>query len=293
MIVLTGANGTLGRAITERLLDRLPAQQVGVSVRDPEQAAVLRDRGVRVRRGDFADPATLADAFEGATQVLVVSAGALGASAVEMNLAAIAAAKAAGAGRILYTSHMGASPGSLFEPMPTHAASEQALQESGVPFTALRNGFYTSTILRLLGDAARTGVLALPEDGPVSWTAHADLADAAALALTDHDLPEFDGLSPALTATEAVDMDGVAQIVSELTGRTVTRQVVTDEAHRATLLAHGAPPPAADLLLGMFRASRRGEFAAVDPTLPRLLGRPPTTVRDVLATALSTAPGPT
>lgn len=92
MIILTGANGTLGRAITERLLERLPAQQLGVSVRDPEQAAALRDRGVRVRRGDFAEPATLADAFEGAAQVLIVSAGALGASAVDMNLAAISAA---------------------------------------------------------------------------------------------------------------------------------------------------------------------------------------------------------
>ncbi len=76
--------------------------------------------------------------------------------------------------------------------------------------------------------------------------------------------------------------------MSELTGRTVTRRVVPDEDYHAGLLAQGAPPPAADLLLGMFRASRRGELAAVDPTLPRLLGRPPTPVRDVLAAALGT-----
>lgn len=287
MIILTGANGTLGRAIAERLLDQLPAEQVGVSVRDPEHASALAARGVRVRRGDFADPSTLADAFEGATQVLIVSAGALGASAVDMNLAAIAAARAAGAERILYTSHMGAGPASLFPPMPTHASSEAALQQCGVRWTALRNGFYTSTILRLLGDAVSTGELALPEDGPVSWTTHADLADAAVLALTQPDLPGLDGLTPPLTATEAVDMDGVAQIVSELAGRTVTRRVVTDEDYRAGLVAHGVPAPAADLLLGMFRASRRGEFTAVDPTLPGLLGRPPATVRDVLSAALA------
>ena len=34
--------------------------------------------------------------------------------------------------------------------------------------------------------------------------------------------------------------------------------------------------------MGLFAASRRGEFAAVDPTLARLIGRPPLTVRDVL-----------
>lgn len=81
-------------------------------------------------------------------------------------------------------------------------------------------------------------------------------------------------------------MQAVALIVSELTGRTVTRRVVADEDYRAGLLAHGAPAPAADLLLGMFRASRSGEFAAVDPTLPSLLGRPPATVREVLSAAL-------
>ena len=35
--------------------------------------------------------------------------------------------------------------------------------------------------------------------------------------------------------------------------------------------------------MGLFAASRAGEFAAVDPTLGELLGRPPLTVRDVLA----------
>jgi len=38
----------------------------------------------------------------------------------------------------------------------------------------------------------------------------------------------------------------------------------------------------ADVLIGMFRAARAGEFDAVDPTLERLLGRRPTTLREVL-----------
>jgi NAD(P)H dehydrogenase (quinone) len=72
MIVITGATGKLGSQIVNQLLER--AQRVGVSVRDPERAAGLASRGVRVRRDDFAEPASLADAFEGATQVLVISA---------------------------------------------------------------------------------------------------------------------------------------------------------------------------------------------------------------------------
>lgn len=81
-------------------------------------------------------------------------------------------------------------------------------------------------------------------------------------------------------------MAGVAEIVTELTGRPVRRVIVPDGQYRDALMSQGAPPAAADLLLGMFRASREAEFAAVDPTLPRLLGRPPVTVRDVLSGAL-------
>jgi hypothetical protein len=40
------------------------------------------------------------------------------------------------------------------------------------------------------------------------------------------------------------------------------------------------------MLVGMFAASRQGEFAAVNPTLAKLLGRPPMTIRDVLQTRL-------
>lgn len=296
MIVITGANGTLGRDIVQRLLARVPADQVGVSVRDPEQASVLAEQGVLVRRGDFANPAGLPAAFEGADQVLVVSAGALGDIAVQWNQAAIHAAARAGARRVLYTSHMAASGDSLFAPMPTHAASEQALAETGIAFTALRNGFYASTVLRLLGDAARTGEIVLPEDGPVSWTAHADLADAAVHSLTadlDGQGPgggALDGVTPALTATEAVDMAAVAAIASELLGRPVRRSTVSDEHYREGLVARGTPEPAADLMVGMFRASRRGEFAAVDPTLTALLGRPTVPVRDVLKAALTPEP---
>lgn len=283
MIIVTGANGKLGSAVVERLLGRIPAEQLGVSVRDPDKAGALEARGVRVRRGDFGDPESLAHAFEGASQVLVVSATSTGETAVRLNTAAIHGAKEAGAKKILYTSHMGASATSLFAPMPVHAATESVLQDAGVAFTSLRNGFYTATTLQLLGSAAETGELAAPEDGPVSWTAHADLAEVAAIALTGSDL---DGLTPPLTSLEAVDLEGVAALAAELTGRPIRRVVVPDAEYRAGLLARGVPEGAADMLMGLFSASRRGEFAQTDPTLERLLGRPAVSVRTVLKEAL-------
>ncbi|MFS7876675.1 NAD(P)H-binding protein [Streptomyces asiaticus] len=285
MIIVTGANGQLGRMVAERLLEAVPAEEIGVSVRDVAAARDLGARGVRVRRGDFADPDTLPHAFEGASKVLIVSTSTTGEAAVRGHRAAIAAAAAAGAERILYTSHMGASPSSPFAPMPDHAATEEALRRSGVPFTSLRNGFYVSSAVQLVRGALETGVLAVPEDGPVAWTAHADLADAAVLALTGEVL---DGLSPALTGPEVIDMAGIAEILTRLTGRQIRRVVVSDDEYRAQLVTHGVPEPSAEMLVGLFAASREGDFAPVDPTLADVLGRPVVRVEDYLKSAVTT-----
>ncbi|GHG37282.1 MULTISPECIES: NmrA family NAD(P)-binding protein [Amycolatopsis] len=282
MIVITGASGQLGSRIVDRLLERVPAAEIGVSVREPSRAAGLADRGVRVRRGDFADPGSLAEAFEGAAQVLVVSTDETGEAAVAHHVSAIEAAREAGVKRVLYTSHQGAAADSLFAPMVDHAATERRLE--GVPFTALRNGFYASTVPLLLGGALETGELAAPADGPVSWTAHADLAEAAAVILAEEG--RFDGPTPPLTAPVAVDLEGVAALLTELAGRPVRRVVVADDEWAAGLAGHGVPAARAELLLGMFRAARRGEFATTGSALETLLGRPATPLRAVLAEAL-------
>lgn len=277
MHIITGATGQLGSRIVDRVLQRVPASEVGVSVREPAAAAALAARGVRVRRGDFSDPASLAHAFEGATRVLVVSAAIRGPEAADAGRAAVTAAAAAGAERVLYTSHQAASPDSLFAPQPTHAAVEAALAGLPVAWTALRNGFYASTLGFHLPAALATGELRLPADGPVSWTAHDDLADAAVAALLgDADL---DGVSPPLTAPVALDLAEVAGLLADVAGRPVRRVVVDDDEWRASAVAHGMPAPAADFTLGMFRAARRGEFAVTDPTLEQVLGRPARSVR--------------
>ncbi len=280
MIIVTGATGQLGHAVVERLLDRLPADQIGVSVRNPQQAHDLAERGITVRRGDFDEPSSLAGAFAGASQVLIVS----GPADPAPHRAAIDAARAAHAKRILYTSHMGANPLSRFQPMPAHAATEQDLQASGVPFTSLRNGFYATSALQIMSRALHTGRLAVPEDGPVSWTAHADLAEAAAIALASDGL--LDGITPPLTGPQALDFADIAGIASELTGREITRVTVSDDEWKAGMISHGVPEANATMLLGLFAASREGEFAPVDPALADLLGREPTPLRDVLAATL-------
>src|SRR3954464_3740831 len=114
MIVITGATGALNGATLAHLLKRVPADQIGVSVRDLARVQHLADLGVRVRRGSYDDAAALRDSFEGADQVLLVSSSDPVADQNVLHRTAIVAAAEAGAKRILYTSHQNADPESPF-----------------------------------------------------------------------------------------------------------------------------------------------------------------------------------
>ena len=282
MIIVTGATGQLGKAILERLLKLVPRDQVVACARDPGKAKDLTSRNVQVRQADFAQPETLKAAFRGATQILLVSsnARAYGGDPLVQHHAAIMAAKAAGVRRILYTSHMGVNPTSAFPPMRDHAATEGMLAGSGLKWTSLRHGFYASTVPMLVGKAAETGTFAAPEDGKVSWTTHADLAEADARITIDE--KSFDGPTPPLTASDALDLTDVAAMLSSIFQRSVTRKLLSDQEQQSQLIAMGLPAGAIAISMSFYKAARAGEFASTSSALGSIIGRPPLTLRAYL-----------
>lgn len=61
------------------------------------------------------------------------------------------------------------------------------------------------------------------------------------------------------------------------------RVIVADEEHHTRLRSSGLPEPVLDIVIGMFVASRNGEFSRIDPALEQRVGRKPLSVRDLLA----------
>lgn len=283
MIVVTGATGQLGRLVVEDLLTRVPASRVAVSVRDVDKAKDLAARGVRVRRGDFTDAASLAQSLEGASQVLLISsnAAAYGGDTLAQHRLAIDAVKASGAKRVVYTSQVAAHLKSHFAPAVHHAQTEEMLAASGLRWTSLRNGFYATAAIRHLGQAMQTGTLRTTPTGKCAWTTHDDLARAAGAVLVNEG--RFEGPTPPLTAGQAFDFTELCALASELLGRPIRHEVVSEEQLTAGLAAAGVPPHVARISLGMFRAAHAGEFSAVDPTLEELIGRKPATAREAFA----------
>ncbi|SDP47803.1 Uncharacterized conserved protein YbjT, contains NAD(P)-binding and DUF2867 domains [Klenkia soli] len=279
MITVTGATGALNGATVDHLLQHVPAEGVTVVVRDPARARRFADQGVTVRRGGYDDPAAMREAFAGADQLLLVSSNDPGADAVALHRAAVEAAVASGVGRVLYTSHQGAAADSPFAPARVHLATEELLAASGLPWTSLRNGFYAHSLAWLAGPWRETGMVTVPVDGPVSWTARDDAAEAAAAVLLSdggHDGPVT------LTAPAAPTFAEVAEIAAQVSGRPVGISVVGEEAWLAGQEAAGRPAHVARFTLGMYQAAEQGLFAGTDPRLAQLLGREPSGVRDQL-----------
>jgi NAD(P)H dehydrogenase (quinone) len=279
MIIVTGATGALNGSTVEHLLTRVPASDLVVTTRDVGSAQRFADRGVAVRHGDYADPASLPAAFEGADQLLLVSSNDPTADAVSLHRSAIDAAVTAGVGRILYTSHQGAALDTPFGPGRDHATTEQLLTESGLAWTSLRNGFYAHSLGWMTGDWRTTGRIVIPFDGPVSWTAREDVAEAAAVILASDGA--YDG-PVTLTAGAAPTFEDVAALASDMAGRDVELAVAGPEEWLAAQLHAGQPELAARFTLGFFEAAREGFFRGTDPTLAALLGREPRTAREAL-----------
>lgn len=278
-VLVTGATGQLGRLVIDRLLARgaSPAEVVA-GARSPERAS-LPD-GVRVVELDYDRPETLAPALDGVTTLVLVSGSEVGQRA-RQHAAVIEAARAAGVGRIVYTSLTRADSSPL--PLaPEHAETERLLASSGIPATVLRNDWYSENYGQDLQRARETGVLAAAVGtGKVASASRADYADAAAVVALDE---SHAGKTYELAGDVAWDYGQLASAISEVVGREVSYQPITAEQLVEGLQAAGLDEGTAGFVAALDAGIADGALDVDDHTLSTLIGRPTTPLVDTLRT---------
>ncbi|MGC5530045.1 SDR family oxidoreductase [Streptomyces sp. SR-10] len=284
-IVVTGATGALGRLVVDALLTTVPAGQVVAVVRDKEKAAALAARGVELRIADYDRPESLAGAFRSGDRVLLISGSEVG-KRVAQHTAVIDAAKAAGVAQLAYTGVLG-GPDADFTLADEHKATEQLILDSGLPYTFLRNGWYTENYTANLAPVLEhRAVLANAGEGRIASATRADYAAAAAAALTG------DGhLNTAyeLSGDTAWSLTEYAALLSELTGEEIAYKNVPAAAHQEALVGAGLPEGFAAILVDVDEAIGRGRLAGTSGDLARLIGRPTTPLAETVRAALPAA----
>jgi NAD(P)H dehydrogenase (quinone) len=269
---VTGASGHLGRLAVENLLARgVPASDVVAVARTVDKAADLAGRGVEVRHADYSRPETLPAALAGVDRLLFVSGSEAG-RRIPQHTAVIEAARAAGVERVVYTSILRAD--TTANPLaPEHKATEEVLVGSGVPYTVLRNSWYTENYTDQLDQYLERGeVVGAAGTGRVSAAPRKDYAAAAVAALVGdgHDNTVYELGGAPFTYAELADT------ITDVTGAKITYRDLPAAEYAAILRAAGLDAGTAEFVAALDESIARGELEAPGDDLARLLGRPST-----------------
>lgn len=276
MIALTGATGQLGQFVVEALLKTVPAKEIIAIVRNPAKAEALSKQGLIVRQGDYNDQVALTQALAGVEKLLLISSSEVGQRAAQ-HRNVINAAKAAGVKFIAYTSllHADTSPLGLHV---EHVETEKLLAESGIPFTLLRNGWYSENYLASAPAALAHGVfIGAAGEGKIASATRADYAAAAARVISEEG---HAGKVYELAGDKAWTLSDLAALLSEASGKKVVYQNLSEADFAAALKGAGLPDGLAEMLADSDIGASKGGLFDDSQTLSKLIGRPTTSIAD-------------
>ncbi len=278
-IGITGATGQLGRLVVEALKTRTAVTDLVALVRNPGKAA---DLGIEARAFDYANPGSLVAPLQGIDSLLLISSSEVGQRKAQHENV-IRAAKQAGVKWIVYTSLLRADTSTL-SLAAEHLATEESLKVSGIPYTILRNGWYTENYTGSLGGALAAGALVgSAGSGKIASAARADYAEAAAAVLTG---TGHQGKVYELAGDTAYTLADLAAEVSGQTGKAIPYNDLPAAAYAEALAAHGVPNWLAEAIAGWDASAARGDLFDDGHTLSGLIGRPTTPLAETVRRAL-------
>ena len=279
---ITGATGQLGRIVIEKLKERVSGEEIVALARSKQKAA---DLGVEVREADYDRAETLTSALRGIDTLLLISGSEVGKRAPQ-HKNVISAAKQAGVKWIVYTSILRADK-STISLAAEHLATEIALKESGIPYTLLRNGWYTENYTGSIPGALAGGALAgSAGNGKISSAARADFAEAAVTVLT---ASGHEGKVYELAGDDAYTLSDLAAEVSRQTGKDIEYNNLPEKDYASLLAGFGLTEALAKSIAGWDVSASKGELFDDSRQLSKLIGRPTTPLAVVVKQALKGA----
>lgn len=278
-IGVTGATGQLGTLVIKELKKRVPHDQIVALVRSPEKASNL---GVEVRKFDYSDREGLTDSIKGIDRLLLISSSEVGQRA-KQHLNVIEAAWKNGVKWIVYTSLLRADNSSL-SLASEHNVTEQAIKESGIDYTILRNGWYTENYASTIKSAIEGGAyIGSASNGRISSASRADYAEAAAVAITDE---SHKGKTYELAGDDSFTLHDLAAEVSKQSGKKIPYKNLTEGEYIEALKSFNVPGPLAEAIAGWDISASNDDLYDGSNQLSQLIGRPTTPLSESVREAL-------
>ena len=274
MIVVTGASGRVGGQIAAELARRgVPFRAVTRTIGHAPDLG-----GAEIALAGYDQPDTLVDALAPGDRVFMVSMHEPPERRLPLHRAFLDVAIERGVARIVYLSFLGADPNAAFLHARSHGATEAMLAESGIPYTAVRNGMYADEIATWFdADGRITGP---GGDGKVSLTLRAELAEAIAELLVD---PAHDARTVVtITGPEALTLAELAAAASEVTGDDYRYEPLDREEWLAYRRGLGRPAWSIEAGISYYDGVAAGEAGIVGDGYRELTGKEPLTIREIV-----------
>lgn len=267
LTVVTGATGNVGGSLVTALVSRgMPVRAV---VRSEADAARFSGDDVQTAVGDLNQASSLASALEGA-QALFLLPGYADMPSL------YAAAREAGVGHVVQLSGVSAGSGDMSNAVTEYMVrSEQAAEESKLPYTVVRPSAFMTNALRWAGQVRAGDTVTLPF--PSVATACLDPADlAAVIAAVIADPDRYAGKVLLPTGPEALLPRDQVAILSGVLDRPLRFEGLTDEQARESMAAEGTPQKYIDAFLD-FYANGSLDESPVRTTVADVTGSEPRT----------------
>ena len=277
-IAVTGAGGRLGGQVVRLLAAQQAHEVVALSRRE----IPVEPRWTHVSRAtaDYGDPAALRAALRAVDTLVFVSSDGETAQVILHHQNVIRAAADSGVAHVVALSGLDADVSSPFCYAVTYGHTERLLLDSGCAVSIARASIFTEFFLGFLLPARANGEIRLPaDDGTMSLVSRADVARClAALAVT---APT--GRSHDITGQESLDLARIATLAESEWGVPIRYIGLTPAGYRVEMAHAGEDPWWQYAYSTMFDSIRQQRWSAVSDEVLRLTGRPPVSVREVLA----------
>lgn len=274
---VTGATGKFGQTVIKVLAENVDNADIIALARDTEKAQKLLP-GIEVRPGSYDSEETLEKSLKGVDKLLLISSiPGQKVSRIQQHKNVINAAKKAGVRFIAYTSfpHADKAKSSL---AVDHKNTEQAIRESGIGYSFLRNNWYLENERMQIPAAIHNKPFVYSAgDGKVGWALEREYAEAAAKVLMSNEpktVYEFSGPQRSY--------DDLARTLKLLTDNNFDVMSLSDDEYRKRLIAIGYNPQAAAGIVGMQKLIREGDLSETSGDLPKVLGHPLPTFEESL-----------
>lgn len=278
---VTAATGNFGKTAVKELNDLVGADNVVVVARNAEKAKELFPSN-EVRVGDYEDKVSMIEALKGIDKVLFISSqpgGKVDRATAQKNV--VGAMKEDGVKFVAYTSFPKADT-STSVLAGDHRATEEAIKETGIAHSFLRDNWYLENEIVFIQAGAANNDALYWANGTSGWALEREYAEAAAKVVANDDAKEIYEL-----AGKPATYEDLGKALQEATGNGFDVKQVTSDEYTKYLEDAGSDHATATMFSAYQAPIADGTLAEDTNDLEEALGHAPLSLADAIKEILA------